>query len=62
VFYYFRNEEGKDVQTDARDWKEDSRYFEGKLYECLVYVGKKSGRVYHTWQLGKSTSSRRGTH
>ncbi|KAF8847675.1 hypothetical protein BDZ45DRAFT_811391 [Acephala macrosclerotiorum] len=58
VFYYFRNEEGKDVQTDARDWKKGSRYFEGKLYECLVYVGKKSGRVYHTWQLGKSTSSR----
>lgn len=48
MFYYFRNEEGKDVQTDIRDWKKGSRYVEGKVYECLVYVGKKSGRVYYT--------------
>jgi hypothetical protein len=58
VFYCFSNEEGKEVQTDAKDWKKGSRHMEGKVYECLVYVGKRSGRVYHTWQLGKPTSSR----
>lgn len=58
VFYYFCNEEGKDVQTVASDWKKGSRYLKGIENECLVYVGKKSGKVYHTWQLGKSKSSR----
>ena len=58
VFYYFHNEEGNDVQTIASDWKKGSRYVEGLEYECLVYIGKKSGRVYHTWQLGKSKSLR----
>jgi hypothetical protein len=53
VFYQFTNEDSKTVQTRAGDWKEGSRYFEGKEYKCLVYIGKKSGKVYHTWQLGK---------
>jgi hypothetical protein len=52
LFYHFRNEEGKEVQTKAGDWKKGSRYFEGTSHECLVYIGKASGRVYHTWQLG----------
>ncbi|CAM6004407.1 unnamed protein product [Sphagnum balticum] len=58
VFYHFRNEEGKEVQTKAGDWKKGSRYFEGTLYECLVYIGKTSGRVYYTWQLGTPKTQR----
>jgi len=58
VYYCFRNEENKEVETDANDWKKGIRSIEGKEYECLVYVGKKSGRVYHTWQLGAPKGSR----
>ncbi|TAQ86820.1 hypothetical protein B7494_g4841 [Chlorociboria aeruginascens] len=53
-YYYFRNEDGKRVRIVKSDWKKHSRYANGQWHDCLHYVGKNSGNVYHTWQLGKS--------
>ena len=53
--YYFTNKEVKNVRTHESDWKKGSRYDDGNEYECLVYVGKTSGRVYYTWQVGCGT-------
>ncbi|KAF8847846.1 hypothetical protein BDZ45DRAFT_681625 [Acephala macrosclerotiorum] len=52
VFYHFYNEEGQEVKTEASDWEKGSRYAGEKVYDCLVYTGKKSRKVYNVWQHG----------
>jgi hypothetical protein len=52
LFYHFYNEEGKEVKTEGGDWERGSRYVGEEVHGCLVYTGKKSGKVYHVWQHG----------
>lgn len=53
--YEFQREDGGRIHTEASDWKPESVPYKGKLVNCWMYTGKKTGNRYYTWEMGSGT-------